>query len=727
MRRLPRLRLSFGRSTVLGAIVCSLAMLTPATRAQANTPELSSAVREQAEHLREEMRQMVLLARDHVFPALVNIRVTTVNYWGGKQIKGRSVGSGTIITPEGHILTNYHVVDRGQKFVCVLADKQEIEATLVGEDPLTDLAVLKLDFDKYKGNPFELPVAHFGDSSEVEIGDTVMAMGSPLALSRSVTLGIVSNVERMLAGSDDTAGEMDISGERTGIFNRWIQHDAAINPGNSGGPLVNLRGEIIGINTRGNNAGGGDMGFAIPSNIARDVAEKLIKFGEAPRSYYGFSLKAIKNTGLDRGVLVDGLITEAPASAAGIRAGDVIVAIDGEPITVEYAEQIPPLLKSLADRPIGAAVVFDIERDGEKLTITVETEKQERDRGDEAAFPAWGITAGRITKQMAHQWQLPGGIEGAFVSSVRRGSPAQIAEPPLEPGHVIRAIDGKPINTLADLVAEYDRVMEADDLPEYLLVEFDQGRERQLTLLKPKPDKDRDPPRELPKAWIGVATQPVFPKLAKRMGDADKLGFRVTRVYPGTTAAVAGLQVGDLITAMDDTEFRPSRIEDSGVFQRAVRKLDYGDAVKLHVWRGDKQLEIPVELERTRVAPAEAHIDRNPWFELTVREMTFFDQDRNDWDENVRGVIVLGVESAGWAANAGLTPGDLIERINDDEIDDLNGYRQVMDRIFAEQPERVVFVVRRGVASTYLFAQPDWRPNKDVSEAPDSADSGAPE
>lgn len=701
----------------IGAVSVAGAQLPP--------PELPPAVREKAEALREDLRQMVLLARDRVFPALVNIRVTTVSYWGGKQIKGRSVGSGTIITPEGHVLTNYHVIDRGQKFVCILSDKQEVEAELVGEDPLTDLAVLKLKLDKFKGDPRMLPVAHFGDSSTVEIGDTVMAMGSPLALSRSVTLGIVSNVERMLAGTDDSAGEMNISGERTGIFNRWIQHDAAINPGNSGGPLVNLRGEIIGINTRGSGAGGGDMGFAIPANVARDVSEKLIEFGEAPRSYYGFSLKAIKNTGLDHGVLVDGLISEAPAAAAGMQAGDVIVAIDGTPITVEYGEEIPPLLKDLADRPVGASVVFDIERGDEKISLTVETEKQQRDRGDEAAFPAWGITAGRITKQMAHQWQLPGGIEGAFISSVRRGSPAQIAEPALEPGQVIRAVDGQPINTLSDLVAVYDRVMESQDLPEYLLVEFDQGRERQLTLLKPKPDKDKDSPRELPKAWLGVATQPVFPKLARRLGDPEKLGFRVTRVYPGTTAATAGLKVGDLIVALDDTEFRPSRIEDAGVLQRAIRRLDYGDSATLRVWRGDAQLEIPVELERTRIEPAEARTDRNPWFELTVREMTFFDKDRNNWDEDTRGVIVLGVESAGWAANAGLTSGDLILRINDNEIDDLPNYRAVMDRVLAEQPERVVFVVRRGVASTYLFAEPDWRPNEEVKDAPDAAPAGA--
>ena len=241
---------------------------------------------------------MMGLARDRVFPALVNIEVITVQYWGGKEHKGQSFGSGTVITPEGHVLTNFHVAEDGKKFKCTLSDKQEISATLVGDDPLTDLAILKLNLSELKNPNMPLPVAQLGDSDEVEIGDTVMAMGSPWALSRSVTRGSVSNTERILSGSDDDAGEMQFDrDQRTGMFNRWIQHDAAINPGNSGGPLVNLEGDVIGVNTRG----GSNMGFAIPSNLAKVVAKNLIEHGEVPRSFYGFTLKSIKKTGFDKG------------------------------------------------------------------------------------------------------------------------------------------------------------------------------------------------------------------------------------------------------------------------------------------------------------------------------------------------------------------------------------------------------------------------------------------
>ena len=239
------------------AAVLGLVTLAPDMALAQQTPELPPDEVEKAEALRRDMRHMMSLARDQVFPALVNIEVITVRYWGGKERKGQAVGSGTIISPEGHVLTNFHVAENGKKFKCTLADKQEISAELVGDDPLTDLAVLKLNLAELKDQRMPLPHARFGDSDELEIGDTVMAMGSPWALSRSVTRGSVSNTERILAGDDDEAGEMYFDqDQRTGIFNRWIQHDAPINPGNSGGPLVNLKGEVVGVNARGGLLGG---------------------------------------------------------------------------------------------------------------------------------------------------------------------------------------------------------------------------------------------------------------------------------------------------------------------------------------------------------------------------------------------------------------------------------------------------------------------------------------
>lgn len=676
---------------------------------------------EKADQLRQDLREMITLARDRVFPALVNIKVITVRYYGGKEHKGRIVGSGTIITPEGHVLTNFHVAENGKKFKCTLADKQEISAELVGEDPLSDLAVLKLDLSELKDSSIVLPVARFGNSDELLVGDTVMAMGSPWALSRSVTLGIVSNTERILAATEDDADEMRFDrDQRTGIFNRWIQHDAAINPGNSGGPLVNLKGELVGVNARGTFFGG-DMGFAIPSNIARTVAAALIGDGEVPRSWFGLSLKPIKKSGLKEGVLVNSIVKGGPADQAGLRAGDVITQIDGMPITVWFPEEVPPLLKRLADYSIGSTVAILYMRGDQVHEAGVVTEKLEKDKGDETAFRAWGMVAMDITEKMARERRLDS-TDGVLVGSVRSGSPAQLAEPAMMSDDVIRAIDGEPVTRLAALIERYEQIMDEEELPEYLLIEFDRRGKNQLTLLKPKPDKDVDPPREVAKAWIGVAVQPVVKKLAKRLGQPEDVGFRITRVYPRTLAIDSDLKIGDIIVGLNGERLRPRGMQDAGLFHRRVRRLEIDDDATLTVLRDGEEQEVAVKLERTRMTPAEARRDRNRDFEITVREVTFFDRDENRWDDSVNGVIVERIEPAGWAQLGGLRPDDLIQRIDEYEIRKLSEYRTAMEEITKRQPERVVFVVLRGARTHFQYVEPDWGPGKGTEKETDKSE-----
>lgn len=709
------------RAGCCAAFAGLLSVLVPAAAQQ---PEIPPEELERAEMLREDMRRLMNLARDRVFPALVNISVITVQYWDGKERKGRAVGSGTIISPEGYVLTNYHVAQNGKKFKVTLSDKREVTADLVGEDPLTDLAVLRIRREELPEPDAPLPFARFGDSDELEIGDTVMAMGSPWALSRSVTRGSISNTERILSSSEDEAEELRFDrDQRTGIFNRWIQHDAAISPGNSGGPLVNLKGEVVGVNARGGIIGG-DMGFAIPSNVCRQVAALLIEHGEVPRSWYGITLKSIKKSGLKAGVLVNSVDLDGPAHKAGLSAGDVILRIDGQPVTVIYPEQIPPLLRELADRPVGSVVCFDIMRDGQPLTVQVTTEKLKRDRGEEAAFRAWGLTAQEITENMARDRRL-GSTEGVLISGVRPGSPAALAEPPLHDGDVIRAIDGQPIRTHAEFVAFYEQLMNRQALPEYVLVEFDRRGKSHITLLKPRPDKEEDPPREVAKAWIGIDTQPVLRNLAEQLGRPDALGFRVTRVYPRTLAAETELRVGDIITALNGEKLRPRGMQDAGMFQRKVRELDISDKAVLTVVREGGTLEITVPLERTRLTPEEARRDRNRDFELVVRELTFFDRDENRWDESVNGVLVISVEPAGWAGLGGIRTGDLIRRIGDVEITDLDTYRRTIEQITEEKPSRIVFVVLRGVRTHFQYVEPDWSPES-VAEPEDEAAAEPP-
>lgn len=648
---------------------------------------------------------MVTQARDKVFPALVNIKVVTVSYWGGKESKASATGSGTIISPEGYVVTNQHVTSDGKKFRCTLADRQEVSAELVGEDPLTDLAVLKLNLSELNNGGRELSTASFGDSDTLVVGDMVMAMGSPFSLSRSVTLGIVSNTERVFVGGDELEEKTLDHGERTGIFTRWIQHDALINPGNSGGPLVNLRGEVIGVNE----LGGTGMGFAIPSSIARDVADQLIKHGEVPRSWSGLSFKQIKNTGLTEGVLITSVVQDGPAGTAGLQAGDVVLAIDGVPITVRFPEEIPPLLRKLASLPIGSTVVYKYDRRGAVNEAKVITEPLKRERGDETVLRQWGLSIQEITEPMLRERRFAVS-RGVLVTGVRAGGPAALAEPALAPGDIVVAIDRATVDSLSGATGIFNRVMKTDPLPEFVLVEFDRQGKRQVTLVKPKPPKREDPPREVPKGWLGVATQPVLKDLAKQLGHPDQQGFRVTRVYPETTAAAAGMRIGDVILAINGDPVRPKGMQDAGLLQRRVRQIGADEPTTFTILRDGATTELKLNLDRTRIGPDEARRDENRDFELTVRELTFFDRDDEQWDSSVQGVLVEQAEPAGWAGLAGLSPGDLIQRIGDMPITDLATYRAAMEAIAKAQPERVVFVVLRGARTHFRFAEPDWKP-----------------
>ena len=274
-----------------------------------------------------------------VYPALVRIHVVAEQGGAGRMQKGRGSGSGTIISPDGYILTNHHVAGRATRITVRLADRQELRATLVGTDPLADLAVLKIDRKHLRNPEAPLPVAKFGDSSALEVGDTVLAMGSPAGLSQSVTQGIVANTEMIAPG-----GALRLDGEAVGELVRWIGHDAVIFPGNSGGPLVNLKGEIIGVNE----VGIGSLGGAIPSNLARKVADELIAKGRVERSWIGLEAQPLlKSSDAKSGILVGGVISGSPADKAGLKAGDIMTRCNGTEIPASRAAEDLPVFNRM--------------------------------------------------------------------------------------------------------------------------------------------------------------------------------------------------------------------------------------------------------------------------------------------------------------------------------------------------------------------------------------------
>jgi serine protease Do len=314
------------------------------------------------------------------------------------------------------------------------------------------------------------------------------------------------------------------------------------------------------------------------------------------------------------------------------------------------------------------------------------------------------------------EWNFPNRT-GALVTGVKPGGPSQVAEPPLQYGDVILKVGDKAIGDLGALVEQYGALMDRPERPERLLVEFDRQGENLVTVIEPKDDQDEDPPREVPKAWIGIETQPVLRNLVEELAGIDRVGYRVTRIYPGSEAEAGPLEVGDIIIALNGEELRPKGMQDAGLFERAVRRLEIGDTATLKVLRGGEEREVKATLERTRLRPEEARRDRNRDFELLVRELTYFDPYKFRWEKEIQGVLVEEVEDAGWAGLGGLRTWDLIQKIDGTAITDIESYRAVMNRLAEQQPERVVMVVRRGSRNYFQFIEPDWRPIMDERSA----------
>jgi len=278
-----------------------------------------------------------------------------------QEFKGVSLGSGFIINPDGLILTNHHVVEKAEKIQVRLSDKRRFEAELIGLDPKTDIALIRIK------NPELLPFVQLGDSDRAEVGEWVVAIGNPFGLEQTVTVGIVSAKGRAIG---------------SGPYDDYIQTDASINPGNSGGPLFNIQGEVIGINTAINPSGQG-IGFAIPINQVKKVLGQLEKEGKVTRGWLGvmiqeFTKDLARSFGLKNGegALVSDVFEDSPAALAGIKKGDVIVEFNGKKIG--HMRQLPV---AVAETPIGKQVSLKILRDGKEQIVLVRISKMEETQG----------------------------------------------------------------------------------------------------------------------------------------------------------------------------------------------------------------------------------------------------------------------------------------------------------------------------------------------------------
>jgi len=666
-------------------MVCSLGIAVPAV----------------ADVAASELRAAVDKAIAQVKPALVQIHVVESYYREGRENKYQISGSGVVITPEGHVITNHHVAGHATRIKCIFSDKEEMEATLVGKDPLTDLAIIKLQ----PATPREFPTVSFGDSSVVRVGDQVLAMGSPRALSQSVTLGIISNTEMIMPESMRRFGGMEMDGEDVGALVRWLAHDAAIYPGNSGGPLINLNGEIIGINEIGMGLGG-----AIPGNIAKSVGEELIANGKVVRAWLGVDVQPrLKHDTHETGVLVSGVLKDSPGALAGLQSGDMLLSLNGVAVDVQFAEQLPDFNQLVADLPIGSPVAVVLSRDGTPVETTISATERELLLPDEVELNQWGLAVRNLSVGIAKELKREN-TDGVLVTSVRPGGPAGASKPQIERNDVIVSVGGEPIADIAALRAVTAKLTEGAEAPIPTLTGFERKNGQLLTVVDVGVTELPDPGLEVKKAWLPVEAQVITRDIAKLLGDEALKGFRVTNVYKGSTAETAGLKVGDLIHAVDDQPLTATALEHYEELPTLIRQYRSGDTVELALRRDGEMVKLPVELVQAPKLDREMKKYRNDEFEFTVRDITFFDKAEERWKTDQAGVLVDEVKSGGWAALGQLSVGDLLLAIDGHPAGDVDSVKELLEGVLDSKPDTVVFKVLRGIHTMFIEIEPQWNP-----------------
>ncbi len=358
-----------------------------------------------------------------------------------REQREHGLGSGVIVSPNGYILTNNHVVDGATDVQVTLSDKREFKARVVGTDPKVDIAVLKIDAT-------DLPSIVVGDSSKIQIGDYALAVGNPFGVGKTVTMGIVSATGRTHLGIED--------------YEDFIQTDAPINPGNSGGALVNDRGELIGINTAiiaHGSEGSQGIGFAVPANLAHTVMDEIVKNGKVTRAYLGIlpqdvSPAIAKSFGVKEytGALVGDVTADSPAQKAGLKNGDIILELNGKPVA--DANELRMTISMMAP---GTSVNLKVLRNGEARNFTVTLgdlpgEKASVEKGsDESNGELSGISVQNLTPNVAQQLGVPASASGVVITKVDPSSAA--AEAGLQRGDVIQEVNRKPIHNTSDFAS----------------------------------------------------------------------------------------------------------------------------------------------------------------------------------------------------------------------------------------------------------------------------------
>ncbi|MBA4371279.1 MAG: hypothetical protein C0402_00275 [Thermodesulfovibrio sp.] len=471
-----------GASKVLLLLVSALLLTWTVTVATAASSKISD---QSIDHLTKTGRAMAEIA-SAVKPAIVNISTTrTVKIQGGMDLfddpffkrffgdqfnrqrqprerKSAGLGSGVIVSADGYIVTNYHVVKEADEIKVTLADKKEYIGKVIGSDPKTEISIVKIEAK-------ELPTLPWGNSEKLQVGEIVLAVGNPYGLNQTVTMGIVSAIGRANVGIAD--------------YEDFIQTDAAINPGNSGGALVNPRGELVGINTAIFSTSGGyqGIGFAIPSNMIKSIMDSLVQKGKVVRGWLGVSIQKITpelskqfKMNEDTGILVSDAVENSPAEKAGIKRGDIIIEYDGKRTAEPYQ-----LRNMVANTSPGEEHVLTILRDGIRQSVKViigDVPSDQQGEPGDYQNALKGIGVQEITPELAKKMNIPVRIKGVVINDIGDNVPASGV---LIQGDVIQEINRKKISSLKEYQEIASKLKKDEDL---LVLIFRNGASTFVTL-----------------------------------------------------------------------------------------------------------------------------------------------------------------------------------------------------------------------------------------------------
>lgn len=430
-----------------------------------STVQAQPAEKQKILKLFDDLQDVIISVSNTIKPAVVHIEVVQKS----GQIKYKSLASGLVVDERGYILTNEHLVDKAQSITVTLPSKIEYTGEIIGTDKQTDLAVIKIITDE------NLFVPKLGNSDEVKVGEWVIAVGNPYGFDRTVSFGIVSGKGRVLP-------QLPIENP---LINDFIQTDAAIDPGSSGGPLVNLKGEVIGINSIGLGRG---QGFTIPMNTANEVKDKLLTTGTIDRGWIGIAIQPLSrdyakyyNKPDMEGVLISDIIPDSPAEKAGLLPGDVIVEYMGEEVSAEKEEDLNKFQFLVSQTKVGEPAQIKIVRNGTPMTIRIEIASQPKVKADEYETD-FDFTVKEITDAIFRLYMLDD-KEGVLVSFVEVGGVASTAQ--LQEDDIIKKVEEFEIKNLDDFKESFKQVKDEKQI----MLTVKRGKSKRFVLLLPEEEK----------------------------------------------------------------------------------------------------------------------------------------------------------------------------------------------------------------------------------------------